>query len=84
VYDAQKAEATEDLEGVASVAVHVQLGSIRGDQCFSEVEQSHATDRAFFGFRIKLNNFLNVALPREGIPLPNGTRVSFQAGDKVC
>jgi len=62
----------------------VQLGSRRGDWSFSEVEQSHVADRAFFGFQIKLNNFLNNALPREGIPLPNGTRIQFQAGDKVC
>jgi len=73
-----------DSEGVVNAAARVQLGARQGDFSFSDIEQSHTADRAFFGFRIKLNKFFNDLLPNDAIPLPNGTRISFQACDQVC
>ncbi|KAG2103715.1 uncharacterized protein F5147DRAFT_746667 [Suillus discolor] len=64
-------EATKNPEDV--------LGARQGDFSFSDIEQSHATDRAFFGFRIKLNKFFNDLLPNDAIPLPNETCSRFQA-----
>ncbi|KAG1836199.1 hypothetical protein DFJ58DRAFT_847084 [Suillus subalutaceus] len=48
---------------------------------FSQIEQEHAADTAFSGFRVRLNNFLNKFLPQHGIPLPDGRRVHFRADD---
>jgi hypothetical protein len=49
-------EATKNPEDVVNAA-RVQLGARQGDFSFSDIEQTHATDRAFFSFRIKLNKF---------------------------
>ncbi|KAG2038095.1 hypothetical protein BDR03DRAFT_933759 [Suillus americanus] len=73
-------DATENPEGVVNAAAHVQLGTRQGDFSFADIKQSHATDRAFFGFRIKLNQFLNNSLPNDAIPLPNETRIRFHFG----
>ncbi|KAG1837830.1 hypothetical protein F4604DRAFT_1601105 [Suillus subluteus] len=76
-------DATENPEGVINAVAHVQLGARQGDFSFADIEQSYATDRAFFGFRIKLNQFLNDSLPNNAIPLPNETRIRFQACDQI-
>ncbi|KAG1756155.1 hypothetical protein EDD22DRAFT_981579 [Suillus occidentalis] len=76
-------DATETPEGVVIAMARVQLGARQGDFSFADIEQSYATDRAFFGFRIKLNQFLNDSLPNNAIPLPNETRIRFQACDQI-
>ncbi|KAG1793231.1 hypothetical protein EV424DRAFT_1475677 [Suillus variegatus] len=76
-------DATENSEGVVNAAACVQLGARQNDVSFADIEQSHATDRAFFGFQIKLNQFLNDSLPNDAIPLPNETHIRFQACDQV-
>ncbi|KAG2336213.1 hypothetical protein BDR05DRAFT_1006072 [Suillus weaverae] len=76
-------DATEFPEGVVNAVARVQLGARQGDFSFADIEQSYATDRAFFGFRIKLNQFLNDSLPNNAIPLPNETRIRFQACDQI-
>ncbi|KAG2039871.1 hypothetical protein BDR03DRAFT_932955 [Suillus americanus] len=43
---------------------HVKLGLAQGDISFESLEQSHADDRAFIGFQIKLNTFLNTFICR--------------------
>lgn len=75
---------TENPKGVVDAAAHVQFGARQGDFSFSDIEQSHATDRAFVGFRIKLSKFLNDLLPNDAVPLLDGTRINFQACDQVC
>ncbi|KAG2121427.1 hypothetical protein DEU56DRAFT_873780 [Suillus clintonianus] len=62
---------------------HVKLGSAQGDISFASLEQSHADDGAFVGFRIKLNAFLNTFFPSNDIPLPNGKRIHLQADNKI-
>ncbi|KAG1901334.1 uncharacterized protein F5891DRAFT_1128092 [Suillus fuscotomentosus] len=74
-------EATNNPEDVVNAA-RVQLGARQGDFSFSAIEQTHATDRAFFGFRIKLNKFFNDLLLNDAIPLPNETCSRFQACDQ--
>ncbi|KAG1857471.1 hypothetical protein F4604DRAFT_1589912 [Suillus subluteus] len=81
---------TEDADAenpVISVApapcTHVKLGSAQGDVSFASLEQSHADDRAFVGFRIKLNGFLNTFFPTNDIPLPDGKRIHLQADNKI-
>ncbi|KAG1829439.1 hypothetical protein EV424DRAFT_1470719 [Suillus variegatus] len=76
-------DATENSEGVVNAAARVQLGARQNDVFFADIEQSHATDRAFFGFRIKLNQFLNDLLPNNAIPLPNEMHIRFQACDQI-
>ncbi|KAG2142988.1 hypothetical protein DEU56DRAFT_870535 [Suillus clintonianus] len=85
-YIREKAVNPEEAEEPQAVALtaHTHLGLKRGDLPFSQIEQEHATDRAFLGFRIRLNNFLNEFLPQHGIPLPNGKRVHFRADDQVA
>ncbi|KAG2046449.1 hypothetical protein BDR06DRAFT_977481 [Suillus hirtellus] len=76
-------DATENLEGVVNAVACVQLGTRQGDISFAAIEQSHATDRAFFGFQIKLNQFLNDSLLNNAIALLNKTRMRFQACDQI-
>ncbi|KAG2111377.1 hypothetical protein BD769DRAFT_1392097 [Suillus cothurnatus] len=74
-------EATKNPEDVVNAA-RVQLGARQGDFSFSDIKQTHATDRAFFGFRIKLNKFFNDLLPNDAIPLLNETCSRLQACDQ--
>ncbi|KAG1826427.1 hypothetical protein EV424DRAFT_1600316 [Suillus variegatus] len=53
------------------------------EESFSQIEQEHAADTAFSGFRIRLNRFLNEFLPRFEIPFPDGRRVHFRPDDQV-
>ncbi|KAG1856505.1 hypothetical protein C8R48DRAFT_749127 [Suillus tomentosus] len=46
------------------------------EESFSQIEQEHAADTAFSGFRIRLNRFLNEFLPRFEIPFPDGRHVT--------
>ncbi|KAG1738667.1 uncharacterized protein EDB91DRAFT_1249210 [Suillus paluster] len=62
---------------------HIKLGSVQGDISFASLEQLHADNRAFIGFRIKLNAFLNTFFPSNGIPLPDGKRIHLQADNKI-
>ncbi|KAG2028914.1 hypothetical protein BDR03DRAFT_988094, partial [Suillus americanus] len=65
-------ETNETLdELVADPIVHVHLGSKQGKHSFSDIMDTHGTDRAFTNFQTKLNGFLNVFLPQNGIPLPD-------------
>ncbi|KAG0700922.1 hypothetical protein DFH29DRAFT_982909 [Suillus ampliporus] len=62
---------------------HVKLGSTQGSISFASLEQSHADDRAFVGFQIKLNAFLNTFFPSNDIPLPDDKRIHLQADNKI-
>lgn len=74
----------EAMDDMRDAVAHVKLGSEQGNYLFADVEQLHKADRAFVDFRIKLNNFLNVFLPANEIPLPDGRRVQLRTGDQVC
>jgi hypothetical protein len=64
---------------------HVHLGSTQGQHSFSDIACTHGSNQAFTNFRKKLNGFLNVFLPQNGIPLPDGPeRLRLQAEDQVC
>lgn len=64
---------------------HVHLGSKQGQHSFSDIACARGSDQAFTDFRKKLNGFLNVFLPQNGIPLPDGPgRLRLQAEDQVC
>jgi len=63
---------------------NAKLGSKQGNISFADLEQSHANDRAFTRFRIKLNIFLNNFFRDKGIPLPDGKRIHLQADEMVC
>ncbi|KAG2092954.1 uncharacterized protein F5147DRAFT_747983 [Suillus discolor] len=66
-------ETNETLdELVADPIVHVHLGSKQGRHAFSDIMDTHGTDRAFTDFWTKLNGFPNVFLLQNGIPLPDG------------
>ena len=73
----------EAMDDMRDAAAHVKLGSEQRSCFFADVEQLHKADRAFIDFRIKLNNFLNVFLPANGIPLPDRRRVQLRTGDQV-
>ncbi|KAG1856191.1 hypothetical protein C8R48DRAFT_749169 [Suillus tomentosus] len=72
-------------ELLADPIVHVHLGSKQGRHSFSDIMDAHGTDRAFTDFRTKLNVFLNVFLPQNGIPLPDGPgrALHLRADDEV-
>ncbi|KAG1878857.1 hypothetical protein F4604DRAFT_2000136 [Suillus subluteus] len=65
-------ETNEPLDIEPDPVVHVHLGSKQGQHSFSDIACAHSSDRAFTDFRTKLNGFLNVFLPQNGIPLPDG------------
>ncbi|KAG1867513.1 hypothetical protein C8R48DRAFT_747364 [Suillus tomentosus] len=62
---------------------HIKLGSAQGNISFASLEQSHADDRAFIGFQIKLNAFLNTFFPSNDITLPDGKHIHLQADNKI-
>ncbi|KAG1822153.1 hypothetical protein DFJ58DRAFT_720123 [Suillus subalutaceus] len=64
---------------------HVHLGSKQDQHSFSDITCTHGSDRAFTDFRKKLNGFLNVFLPQNGIPLPDGPGrvLHLQAEDQI-
>ncbi|KAF9235747.1 hypothetical protein BU15DRAFT_77676 [Melanogaster broomeanus] len=64
-------------------SAHVKLGSTQEAQSFRDLEESRKSDAAFAGFRLKLNNFLNILLPTSGIPLPGGKRIQLMAIDEI-
>lgn len=82
-YTRQQVVDPEAGEEIEEVATHTYLGARRGSQSFSQIEQEHAADTAFSGFRIRLNRFLNEFLPRFEIPFPDGRRVHFRPDDQV-
>ncbi|KAG1905761.1 uncharacterized protein F5891DRAFT_1125792 [Suillus fuscotomentosus] len=82
-YTRQQVVDPEAGEEIEEVATHTYLGVRRGSQSFSQIEQEHAADTAFSGFRIRLNRFLNEFLPQFEIPFPDGRRVHFRPDDQV-
>lgn len=64
---------------------HVHLGSKQGQHSFSDIACTHGSDRAFTNFKKKLNGFLNVFLPQNGIPLPDspGRVLHLKAKDQI-
>ncbi|KAH7907619.1 hypothetical protein BJ138DRAFT_1211617, partial [Hygrophoropsis aurantiaca] len=63
--------------------LHIQLGAKQAPQSLAAVEDVHAADRAFRSFRIKLANYLNIALPRNNIELPNGQHIKLVLADML-
>ncbi|KAG2140495.1 uncharacterized protein EDB93DRAFT_1105900 [Suillus bovinus] len=61
-----------DIEPVVHPVVHMHLGLKQGKHSFPNIMCTHGTNRAFTDFQTKLNGFLNVFLPQNGIPLPDG------------
>lgn len=82
--DPETNETLPDAGNPESNTVHAHLGSRQGNYSFSDIMQSHGTDRAFTDFRMKLNGFLNSFLPLNNIPLPDGRRIHLRAEDVVC
>ncbi|KAG2074144.1 hypothetical protein BDR04DRAFT_1126829 [Suillus decipiens] len=81
---AEDADAENPAISVAPApCTHVKLGSVQGDISFASLEQLHTDDRAFVGFRIKLNSFLNTFFPSNNIPLPDGKHIHLQADNKI-
>ncbi|KAG1826384.1 hypothetical protein DFJ58DRAFT_719975 [Suillus subalutaceus] len=76
-------EALDDAGNPESTTVHAHLGSRQGNHSFSDIMHSHGTDEAFTDFRMKLNGFLNIFLPQNGIPLPDGRRIHLRVDDTV-
>ncbi|KAG2114673.1 uncharacterized protein F5147DRAFT_743848 [Suillus discolor] len=72
-----------DIELAADPVVHVHLGSKQGQHSFSDIACAHETDRAFNDFRLKLNGFLDVFLPQNDIPLPDGRALHLRAEDEI-
>ncbi|KAG1858013.1 hypothetical protein DFJ58DRAFT_876980 [Suillus subalutaceus] len=81
--DPETNEALDDAGNPESTTVHAHLGSRQGNHSFSDIMHSHGTDRAFTDFRMKLNGFLNIFLPQNGIPLPDGRRIHLRVDDTV-
>ncbi|KAG1875514.1 hypothetical protein DFJ58DRAFT_721344 [Suillus subalutaceus] len=61
-----------------------QKANLPTDISFASLEQLHADDRAFIGFWIKLNVFLNTFFPSNDIPLPNDKCIHLQADNKIA
>ncbi|KAH7927024.1 hypothetical protein BV22DRAFT_1153995 [Leucogyrophana mollusca] len=80
-YNASKDD-DEELDNMDEVS-HIRLGARQDPQSLAAVEDLHKSDVAFKDFRIKLAEYLNNALPRNNIPLPNGRRIKFTPTDTV-
>ncbi|KAG1848377.1 hypothetical protein C8R48DRAFT_750370 [Suillus tomentosus] len=72
-----------DIELAADPVIHAHLGSKQGQHSFSDIACAHETDRAFNDFQTKLNGFLNVFLPQNDIPLPDGRALCPGAEDEI-
>ncbi|KAG6377902.1 hypothetical protein JVT61DRAFT_14691 [Boletus reticuloceps] len=79
----QQGQDDEADAGLLPDIQNIQLGSIQHAQSFHSLEESHKEDSAFQGFRIKLNNFLNIFLPAFNIPLPGGKRIHLKSTDEI-
>ncbi|KAG2053125.1 hypothetical protein BDR06DRAFT_1055215 [Suillus hirtellus] len=62
---------------------HSSLGSKQGNHSFSDIMRMYRTDRAFTNFQMKLNDFLNVFLPQNHIPLPDERCIHLCAEDMI-
>lgn len=73
-----------DIKLAADPVIYAHLSSKQSQHSFSNIACTHKTDRAFNDFWVKLNGFLNVFLPQNDIPLPDGKALHLRAKDEVC
>ncbi|KAG1802536.1 hypothetical protein EV424DRAFT_1351698 [Suillus variegatus] len=72
-----------DIKLAADPVIYAHLSSKQSQHSFSNIACTHKTDRAFNDFWVKLNGFLNVFLPQNDIPLPDGKALHLRAKDEI-
>ncbi|KIJ07425.1 hypothetical protein PAXINDRAFT_164593 [Paxillus involutus ATCC 200175] len=72
-----------NLNDASEEFFHIKLGSAQKSETFEDIEHSHADNKGFERFRLKVNEFLNKHFTAVGKQLPGGKQIQFSAKDQI-